>query len=177
MSFGGGIIGLGGLGYRVIYALTPIYNLSAEQLFEGWRKAVVKCKVATPRGLASWNQLSPNVVSAWQDAARNLQKRATPLTSAEEFLTLFMGSLNPSWITPDVMAVVKELVDNWAGYFDFSANTSLNAKGDVWLFKASKLKATVLDVDGTKLKLRLANGTETDWIEEDVVAKSATKSV
>jgi len=168
----------GVLGYRgIIYnPNTSLYNLTGEQLFDGWCKAVQKIGIATKTGRKNWRALDPSVQSVWCIAATALNARVTALRTAEEFIALFFGQLNPAWITPDVMAAAKELVDNWAGYFDFSGNISCNAKGDVWLFKASGLKAKVIDVAGTKLKLRLANGTETDWIEESEVAKSATKS-
>src|ERR1019366_7688598 len=165
-------------GYGFIYpGGAKLYNLTGEQLFTGWCKAVKKCGVATAVGWKEWLALDPNVQATWDGAAAALSKRITSLTTVEEFLTLFSGSLNPSWITIDVMTVAKELVDNWPGYFDFSDDSTCNAVGDVWLFKASKLTAKVTDVDGTKLKLRLDNGTETDWTEESEVAKSATKGV
>ena len=154
-----------------------LYSLTGEQLFAGWCKAVRKCGVATATGWKEWLALDPNVQATWNGAAAALNKRITSLTTVEEFLTLFSGSLNPSWITIDVMTVAKELVDNWPGYFDFSGIEGTNYLGDVWLFKASKLHAKVIGVDGTMVKLKLSNGTETDWTEEAEVAMSATKSV
>ena len=154
-----------------------LYSLTGEQLFAGWCKAVRKCGVATAVGWQEWRQLDLSIQTTWNRAADALNNRVTSLSTVEEFLSLFSGSLNPSWITIDVMTAAKELVDNWSGYFDFSDDSTCNAVGDVWLFKASKLTAKVTDVDGTKLKLHLDNGTETDWTEEAEVAMSATKSV
>ncbi len=145
--------------------------MTGEELYGGWARAATKLG----KSVVAWPMFVPRVQAWWERLAGFIGNHVP--ASGLHFLeaVAFCGE---NWFgQPEILSIADELVSNWVGYFDFTsvrAETE-NTKGDVWLFKASGLKATVLDVDGTKLKLKLQNGTETDWLEASEVVKGATK--
>lgn len=147
--------------------------MTGKQLYDGWTRAAFKTDGSL---CVSWSSLTPTFMATWDSIAGTIERLGPP-PSAQVFIGSFGSSVAPD---PMIWVIAEELVKNWAGYYynftgiSDASDSSEHIKGDMWLFKASGIKAKVLDVAGSKLRLSI-NGTETDWIEVEELAKSAKK--
>ena len=144
--------------------------MTGEQLYDGWVRAVNK--VAPNKAVLSWHHMYFIHQSVWNKVAEDVNQMGPP--DARGFVAAFGRYASPD---PMVTQIAEELCTNWSGYFDMTSigeASSEHAEGDVWLFKASGIKAKVQAVSGTQVILKI-NGANTGWIEVEELAKDAKK--